>query len=690
MALRWLAAAVLFVFINGNIHGQEDAQIKKGAFKTGVEIGFKEAWKSIQEGDESYEAGVGTYDMARDHYLFAHQYNPENATLNYKLGVCYLFTDNKYEAINYFQKAYILDPEVSEDIELLMARAYQLVLEFDLAIKHYNAYHLQLAGTKEGAAFTPKLNRYLEECENGKELVKEPVRVILQNLGEGVNSRYDDYNPVFAFQDTALFFTSRRPFEKSKRNPIDNKFNEDIYRSTFTGETFERAVRLPEPFNSESNDALVGMNFNGSRMMLYRGSVEGGDIRISDYQAEKSKWTRPKSVKNKLTSRDGETSACLSPDGKTIYYISMNTKLSYGGKDILMSTRNQKGKWTEPRNVGSEINTPLDEEGVYVTPDGKSLFFASKGHNSMGGFDVFRAEMQPDGSWANPVNLGFPINTADDEVFYIADGTGTYGYYSTVRDGGFGARDLYKVVFLGSEKELIFRTEDQLVAGMGPVKMGFLTRPELLVLDTSIVMTGVVADTVDGMIPLQARLVFIDISTGEPEVITNTDTSGHYIAQLPGAMLYAVEINASDYLFYNDIFDLSSENGDEELHRDFFLKKVEVGTKVVLDNIYFETGKAVLAPESNEALDQVLRFLENNPTMKLEISGHTDNTGSLRINQRLSRDRAKSVVTYLTDKGISEEQLVFEGYADTQPVAENDNPEGREQNRRVEFKVLSK
>ena len=203
-------------------------------------------------------------------------------------------------------------------------------------------------------------------------------------------------------------------------------------------------------------------------------------------------------------------------------------------------------------------------------------------------------------------------------------------------------------------------------------------------------MTGVVADTLDGIKPLLARLVFIDISTGEPEVITYTDTLGHYRAALPGPMLFAVEINATDYLFYNDIFDLSAENGDKELHRDFFLKMVEVGTKVVLNDIYFETGKAVLAPESNEALDQVLRFLENNPTMKLEISGHTDNTGSLRINQRLSRDRAKSVVTYLIDKGIPTEQLIFEGYADTQPVAKNDTPEGREQNRRVEFKVLSK
>ncbi len=151
-----------------------------------------------------------------------------------------------------------------------------------------------------------------------------------------------------------------------------------------------------------------------------------------------------------------------------------------------------------------------------------------------------------------------------------------------------------------------------------------------------------------------------------------------------------MEINASGYLYFLDIVDFTLATGDEKLVRNFFLRKVEVGTKVVLDNIYFETGKAILRPESHNALDQVFRFLENNPAMKLEISGHTDNTGSLRINQRLSRDRAKAVVDYLVNLGISQEMLISQGYADTQPVAPNNTVEGREKNRRVEFKVLSK
>jgi outer membrane protein OmpA-like peptidoglycan-associated protein len=270
------------------------------------------------------------------------------------------------------------------------------------------------------------------------------------------------------------------------------------------------------------------------------------------------------------------------------------------------------------------------------------------------------------------------------------DQQGIYGYYSAIREGGLGAKDIYKVIYLGSEKELIFRTEDDLVAGPGVEKSGFLTLPQLTELDTTLVLTGQVLDTIGDEVPVVAKLTFIDPAQGTQDAHVVSDAAGSYIARLPEPKVYGVEINAAGYLYFLDILDLTSETGDEKLTQNFYLKKVEVGTKVVLENIYFETGKAVLRPESYDALDQVFRFLENNPTMQLEISGHTDNTGSLRINQRLSRERAKSVVDYLVGRGISQEMLVFEGYADTQPVAPNNTPEGRERNRRVEFKVLSK
>lgn len=684
LALFWLVLMALSVW------SQEDVKIRKGAFRTGIDIGFREAWNSVKQGEKYYDQGLGTYDLARDHYLFAEQYNPEVAALNYKLGVCYLFTDDKYKAINYLRKAYMEDPEVSGDIHFLLARAYQLVLEFDKAIEHYNAHLDALKNQKEKEAYAVMLDKYLAECVNGKELARNPVRVIIHNLGESVNSRYDEYNPVFGPGDSTLYFTSRRPFEKAKRNPGDNKFNEDIYRADWEDGEFSTAIRLEKPFNSKHNNSLVGISADGKQMFLYRGDIQGGDIQVSRYNEEKQKWSKPRGIPSRLSSRDGETSAFLSADGKTLYFVSRNSDLTQGGKDILISRMDEKGKWGHPVNLSRLINTEYDEEGIFITPDGETLYFASQGHNSMGGYDIFRSKRQEDGSWSSPENLGYPVNTPDDELFYITDRTGRYGYYSTIREGGMGAKDLYRVIYLGAEKELIFRTKDQLVAGPGKRKTGFIILPRLAVVDTSYVVTGKVLDTISGRVPLVAKISFMDGSTGQEDAFTLSDTAGNFTVRLPEGKVYGVEINAAGYLYYLDVLDLSRASNLERTVLNFYLRPVEVGTKVVLENIYFETGKAILRPESVDALDQVYRFLENNPTIRLEISGHTDNTGSLRINQKLSRDRAKAVVDWLIKRGIPVDQLMFEGYADTQPVAPNDTAEGREMNRRVEFKVISK
>lgn len=690
MVRRWINTAILLLLVHSLVWSQEDLKIKKKDFKTAIETGYKEAWKSIKIGDRFYVQGKGTFDLARDHYLFAHQYNSENPELNYKLGACYLYTDNKYEAISYLQKAYFLDPEVSTDIHLMLGQAYHLVLEFDDAVEHYNA-HMEKLEYDDRIAYAEILAKRLKECQFGRELSQEPQRVIIQNLGEGINSRFDDYNPMFAKNDTALFFTSRRSTgKKSKRNPIDNKFNEDIYRSTAKPAGFDTAVRLNKPYNTSHNDALVGVSPDGNKLFIYRGHVDGGDIQVSRFKPEKNKWTSPKGIPGKLTSKEGETSACLSPDGQELYFVSRNKDLTKGGKDIMISRLDRNGKWGKPQNLSGVINTIYDEEGVFITVDGRFLYFASQGHNSMGGYDIFRSERLENGVWDKPQNMGYPINTPDDESFYITDESGVFGYYSAIREGGLGAKDIYKVVFLGSEKELVARTIDKLVMGPGPKKSGFLTRPQAIEVDTSFIVTGKVLDTIGGVAPIIAKLAFIDPSTGERDAFVISDASGIYTARLPEPKILGVEINAPGYLYFLDILDLTSSSTDVRFEKDFYLQKVEVGTKVVLDNIYFETGKAILRPESFDALDQVFRFLENNPTMKLEISGHTDNTGTIRINQKLSRDRAKAVVDYLSGRGISQEMLVYEGYADTQPVAPNDTADGRERNRRVEFKVLSK
>jgi len=690
MKWSWLSLFVL-IFSIQVLQAQDGVRILKKEFKTEQKEGFKEAWESVKAGDTYFEQGKGTMVLARDHYLFANQYNPDNAALNYRIGVCYLYTDDKYEAIKYLVRAYELNPSVNYDIRYLLGRAYHQVLEFDKARDQYLLFSQSL-GPEESREFTGQIEKLVQECKYGKELVQDPERLIIQNLGPEVNSEYDDYNPVFAYNDTALFFTSRRPYgKKPDRSELDYKYLEDIYLAPANDGRFSAARRLGKPFNTDHNEAVVGISADGSELLVYRGDVEGGDVLVSQIKPEKGKWKKPESLKGKLKSEAGETSACFTPDGRELYFISDNPQGSRGGKDIFYSRMDEKGKWQPPQNLGNLINSVYDEEGVFISPDGHYLYFSSRGHNSMGGFDIFRSEWTEVGNWSEPVNMGYPINSPDDELFYITDKTGRYGYYSAIRQEGLGEKDIYKVIFLGSEKEMITETWDTLIAGPpAGSKKGFFTLPVQVSLDSSFIVTGLVRDTLGLDTTVVAKLSFINAETGEVEASAMSINQGKYTARLSKAKPYGVEINATGYLYFLDVIDLTSASGDEVINQDFFLQRIEVGTKVVLENIYFETGKAVLTPESYNAIDQVLRFLENNASVQLEISGHTDNTGSFKVNSRLSEARAKAVVDYLVSRGINPARLQYKGYADSQPIASNDTPDGREKNRRVEFKVISK
>jgi len=318
------------------------------------------------------------------------------------------------------------------------------------------------------------------------------------------------------------------------------------------------------------------------------------------------------------------------------------------------------------------------------------MYFSSRGHNTMGGFDVFKTEKQADGSWSDPVNMGYPVNTPDDELFYCLSSNGKAAYLSTIREGGAGAKDIYKLVFLGSEKEMALSNEDILIAGLPDnVKIGFFTMPDVMDVDSFYFLKGLVLNKANNE-PVVAKLEFIDVTESRVVATAISSPTGEYQAKFPEAKTYGVEILAKDYLFFLDAVDMTMASTDEPFIRDFILEKVEVGTKVVLENIYFETNKATLTEASYPQLNQVIIFLESNETVKLEISGHTDNVGSLKVNLKLSDERAKAVVDYMISKGIDKSRLEWKGYAFNQPIAPNDTPAGREKNRRVEFKVISK
>ncbi len=680
----------LTLILQPGCNAQKLVKVRRGQFYQEKE-GFREAWKAIRTANAYFKEGPGTYREARDNYLKAYNFDPSNAELNYMIGVCYLYTDDKFESIDYFKRAFKNNPKVSDDIHFMLGRAYHLIHDFDNAINEYTQY-LNNLPPKLVVQENAKVKLLIEQCKTGQELVAHPERVVINNLGMTVNSVYDEYDPVVANDESILYFTTRREYDKhSQRNPIDNKFYEDIYYSDNKDGNWVRAHRMENTINkkkNKNNDAAVGLSSDKNTLYLYVGKKNGGDLYYTTLK--KGKWTAPRSLSGKLNSKYRETSLSLSSDGKTLYFISDNPKTGLGGADIYVSKKNSNGRWEKPENIGNMINTPYDEVAVSISPDDSTLYFSSNGPNSMGGYDVFKSTLSDVGLWSRPVNLGYPVNTPDDDLFYkVLPGNRT-AYYSTISEGGMGGKDIYKIIYLGSEKEMLQSNEGYVIAGVTkPYDNIYFTPPSKIEIDTTILMHGIISDSENNN-PVVAKIELVDPTISKSVATAISDSTGNYRIRIPGQKTYGVEIVAKGYLLYLGNVDVSNSSFDEVVVKNFTLDRVEVGAKVILKNIFFEFGKSALKPESYVELDNVVKLLQNNETVRLEISGHTDNIGSLRTNTKLSEARAKSVVDYLVSHGIDPSRLEYKGYAYTQPIAPNSTEEGRAQNRRVEFKVLSK
>ena len=685
----YISIFILFFALFTDSFAQQAVKVKKREFKE-QDNGFKEAWKSIKEGNRLYTQGVGLYRNAREQYLKAYEYNSENPELNYMIGKCYLYTDNKFKAIDYITKAFDIKPEVNYDIHLMLGMAFHQVHEFERAIVEYEKFISGL-DKKEKEYYLKHVGNLIKQCESGIELVKDPKRVVINNLGRSINSVYDEYAPFLTEDEESIYFTSRRNLSlEGERSILDSKYFEDVYYSNKRDGDWIRAKRLEGKFTTKHNNtniAVIGMSADKSEIYLYKGKEKSGDLYVS--KIKKGIYRKAKPVK-KINSKYKELSICYSHDSTTLYFVSDHPKSSYGGSDIYFMEKKENGRWGKPRNLGSIINSFQDEISVSLSDNDSVMFFSSKGHNSMGGYDVFRTEKQENGSWSEPENLGYPINTPNNDVFYEEIEAGRTAYYATNREAGYGGMDIYKVIYLGTEKEMaLMELTDPIVGVLKPYDDIYFHETKNIDVDSSFIVYGLVTDSENGK-PIVSKIEIIDNEANRVIATAVSDTGGNYLIRLPQSKIYGVEIVAEGYLLFIDLVDISNKNRDDLVRQDFQLVRVEVGAKVILKNIYFESGKSTLKTESYTSLNNVVKLLEANPTLRIEISGHTDNVGSMKTNMKLSNDRAKSVVDYLVAQGISASRLEYKGYAFQQPIADNKTEEGRAQNRRVEFKILSK
>jgi outer membrane protein OmpA-like peptidoglycan-associated protein/tetratricopeptide (TPR) repeat protein len=681
---------VLFLLSSSVLEGQTDVSIRRKDFKSS-KSGFEEAWKHVLYGNTFFEEKGIWYNDAYNEYLQALVYNSSNPELIYKTGVSALFSDKKEEAAGFLLKAFELNKDVAEDVLLLTGRALQYSCRYSEAIEKYTAY--LGSSVKKSQKSTLMARKYIDECNSALILTKDTIRISIDNAGPNINSGSDDYSEIFSADGKTIYFASRRELPKSGNRHSDTKFDENIFTSRLNNVSWLPAVLAGKDLTTKYCEAPLYIDSTNFLLYIYTGYENNGDIKVSENK--NGVWKKPGQTPFKINTRGSETSFTISPSGKEIYYVSDNSKGSIGGKDIYFIKKISDRKWSKPRNAGSVINTIYDEESVRFSKTGDTLWFSSKGHNSIGGFDIFYSVKNKSGEWDIVKNAGNPLNTPWDDLYYYPSPVNDSAFYFVSnRSGGMGGLDIYEGRILPPVKVFV------------PPPPA--PKPDTVIIRDTVMVIKEVAPPVVKQEPVKVLLYLIgkvkDSETGEPvlaridvvDILTNatvattasSDVDGSYRVSLPAKKTYMIDLRATGFLSEMKRIDVPDNWSKDVYNLNVELIKVKIGKKVVLKNILFETGKSVLTISSYTELDRLLNIMKDNALMKIEISGHTDKTGSEPLNFKLSEARAKAVVDYLVQKGVDGSRMEFKGYGSLQPVSDNSTSQGRAKNRRVEFKIL--
>jgi len=682
MKLNIFVIFLLFAFSIPNfVFSQQDVVINKKEFFV-VKQNFGYAWNNVKLANNFYNSkNEGNFILALEFYMEAYAYNQNNAELNYKIGVCYLNSISRAFALPYLEKSYLAKPTVASDILWQLAEAYHFNYKFDEAINFYNKYYENLIEV-EKTNQKKIIEKKIAECNAGIELYSHPIKVDISNI-KIVNSTFPDYSPVISADESTLIFTSRR--EGTTGDDADKKdgqYYEDIYVSYNQDDKWTPALNMGKPLNTKFHDATVGLSPDGQSMLIYR----YGDIYICNLKGDS--WTTPELLPTEINTEEVENSACFSYDGNTIYFTRGKTadpKTSNG--DIYYSTK-KNGVWGNAVKLSAVINSEYDEDGVFMHPDGRTLYFSSKGHNTMGGYDIFVSTLIEDNTWTEPKNLGSPINTPDDDIYFVLSADGKNGYYSSVREDALGFTDIYKIAFL-KDRTLFQSSDNNLISGIKDSLSDLLVEEEVAIQTVKLTMViGVVTDA-NSLEPIEATVEVVDNEKNETvSVSTSNSKTGKFLISLPSGKNYGLIVKADNYLFHTENFDIEPDETFKEITKDISLSQIDEGAKVILKNIFFDVNKSDLRSESFPELLLLKKFLDQNPEIKIEISGHTDNTGSYALNKDLSTNRSKAVVDYLIKQGITQNRLTYRGAAYDEPIASNNSEEGKQLNRRVEFKIV--
>ena len=510
------------IFVFGVVSAQEKIDNKQNVFDKGGDVA-----KMVLAEQKFYALD---FKGALNIYTDVLSGKPNDTNVLFHIAECHYEMKQLKEAREYAEKAKSIDPQANVNNALLLGKLYQLEGMLDEALVEFTAFKTN-SGSKKKIEESG-IDMYILQVNTAKELIANPADVKIVNMGDVINSEFEDKAPMVSADGKTLIFTSQRPGKSSAVNPDDGMYFEDIYISRW--DTLKKmwgdAELIPGSLNTEGQDAATSISPDGKQIFLFKNDIEaesrGGDIYVSRLSSS-GKWGAPKSMGKPINTTFAELGACSSPDGKTLYFTS-ERQGGFGMQDIYMVKRKSRTEWEKPVNLGDVVNTEEDDAGIFIAPDGKTLFFTSKGHNSMGGYDIFKTTLE-NGKWTKPLNLGYPINTIYDDLCFSLSIDAKTGYISSNRKGGFGARDVYMVDLTNYpvlEKEMKKKVESN-----APVMA---------------ILKGDIFDASAGA-GMEAELVVYDETGAKVGSTTSSEGSGEYFLTLLTGKTYQVKIEAKGY-----------------------------------------------------------------------------------------------------------------------------------------------
>lgn len=573
----------------------------------------------------------------------------------YRLGIIYMTLKDFPQAIRNLEKGLSLTEDVRK----------QKIFWYDLGESYFTAGDYDKAEStlsqflKAEAQNKAKIERarmLMSNIKYARENRNNASTYRLKALSDTVNAFVMQYFPVLTADQQQLIFTRRMG-----GGPGDD---EDLVISQKNAQgRWAEPESISRNINSDLNEGTCTISADGRKLIFTSCVGRQGYGSCDLYESERigEEWTKPRNLGSNVNSTEWESQPSLSADGRTLYFIS-DRRGGVGRRDIWVSYLNGNGEWTRAKNAGKPVNTVYDEISPFIHVNNRVLYFASNGLVGFGGYDIFFSERDTSGRWTDPKNIGSPINNHEDQFSLFITSDGKKGYYSheEVKDAGYTASRIFEIE-IPEENRIRYRSN---------------------------YVKGIVRDK-QSSTPLAATIELINLETKETESLVKSDSvSGAYLIVLTQGADYALYVSKRRYLFQSLNFNYSSREDFEPIVLDVDLEKVNEGTTAILQNIFFEVDKYDLQAKSVTELEKILRFLKENSGVKVEISGHTDSSGSPAYNNSLSEKRAQSVYNYLVSHGVEASRLISRGYGSGKPIADNGTEQGRQTNRRIEFKVI--